>query len=294
MTLTEVYNRVKEETSRGRTMLFDIWVDTSKISDKEELDETTLGDKLSSYPDARFYRIRMYWQYGQSRPRFISEFLVEGQLKPTTMAGHEEEEEDDIPLSKGGGAEHSEESGDLKYPSKKGSTAGIFPQMMMDSNNPLSWMLSEKTEQLRAVREKYEAAKQRIEKFRDEKEKLEREIIKKDHLIENLTTQAEEGVGLNGFLSNNPGVAEKAIEVFGPGLAKLLGDSAGGAMTGASYTEVAQLVAEWINERDDEEQEDIKAIMQAIAIRHQANPEFLQALKNQLAQKQNGSTLKVG
>lgn len=284
-TFQYVLNRVRSESTKNRTLLFDIWIDTTKISDKEQLDAESLEEKLSEYPDAGFIRIRMYWTYGQGTKRFLEEMAIKGEPKPVqTMEGLDDDDDDD---------DEPEEVSPVRGPKKPAAnTPAIGGQrgytMALDMNNPLSWMLQEKTTQLDAVRAKYETAKERIEKLREDKERLERELIQRDHRIENLTSEVEEGAGLNGFLTKNPSVAERAIDVLGPSLAGLI--SGNMQQLAGGYGGVAKDVADWIQEQDEEDQTRIREIMTEIARRAQAAPDFLEALRSQMLKYQQNGT----
>lgn len=274
MDLTELITRVNEETSKNHTLAFDIWAHTQKISDKELHTASSLQEKISAYPDSPTFRVRMYWVYGHSKPRFLKEYLITNMpVQQTPAMGNvhqpaqafaqeefEDDEDDTVPLK-----------------------ASKSMSLRLDGKNPLSWMLHEKISQLERLETKYAAVKQEKEKLRDDKERLERELIKKDHEIEMLNSEAETASsGLSGILGG-PTNAQTAIQVMGPDFMKLFGKLLGIDNSGPPQaTGVLADITDWLQTLDADDQARVREIMVVIATKHRAQPEWLEALRMQM------------
>lgn len=259
------------EHNPPRRVVYDIWIDNNKEYNKEDLSNGELISLFEENPHA-VIRVRMFWEYG-SKPerRLTQEFLI------------------NMPLVNGTGTALDGVDAETEEKAAAPAIQNNTPAVMMnaDNSNPLSWILTERTSQLDEAKRDLREAKEKIETLREKNESLEREIIKKDHTISDLTHQNEEGSGLNGFLSSNPTIAEKAIEVLGPGLMNLLQRPAGEIGTS---NPIIKDIEEWLNNLPEEDQLIFRSIVVAIARRHKVNPEFLQILDGQLNKTKNDKT----
>ncbi len=257
-----IISRVYTEEQKDRLLHFDIWADGHQTNQKTEMTSEELKSMLSQI-DADEVKIRMYWKYGNQRPRFMEEMNIE----KSTMNGVETLKE---PVSepKTATTTHQQNSGNMNN----------GQMTMMDPNNPLSWMLQEKTEQLKEFKEKYREAKDKIETLRNKKEELERTLIQKDHEIENLADEVDGGKGLNGVLKN-----PDAIESLG-GMAEKIAMAIAGAKSNSSTTHnnvVVQDVADWVEDISAEDQAYFHQLLKIIARGHHADPTFLQMILTQ-------------
>jgi len=277
-----VLQRSREREYKNHKLAYDIWADTTKIADRQVMTTEELAKLISSYPSAESIRVRAYWLYGNGNKKLEGDYLIE-QTANKTLNGPEDEPDFDEPM------EDDDDDMPIDMPTtRKKSSSGL--SLKLDSRNPMSWMLHEKSTQLDELKEKYAAMKARAEKLRDEKEKLERELIKKDHEIEIIQSESENTGGLNGFLSSDAGV--KVVEILGPSLVQLLG----GALGGAKNSGVLNEISEWVETISPEDQARVREIMVVIATKHRVQPEFLEALRNQMemvrqSMEQNGTII---
>lgn len=261
--LAYLIKRVKDEAAKGRNLVFDIWVDAHKTHVKEVFSPEDLEFWVDDQQADAEIRIRMYYTYGSNNTsRHIEEFLI----KDVGRTDNHITSTSSVPA----------------IPHAVPTMGTVTPS----AENPLTWILNERTERLNEIKSKYEKAKDKIEEYRDTIVKLERDILQKDNTISNLTSQNEQGKGLNGFLSNNPGVAEKIVEVAGPSLMQLLSQQIGQPKE-LNQGQVAQDVSEWIGQLDADSQNVFRSIVVAIATRHQANPAYLNRLNELLNKNQN-------
>ncbi len=268
MTLQDAIQFIDQQQSeKERDIFLDVWVDARKISNKEQYEdlddlESVLSDKSG------FVRIRVYWKYGSQPFRHLQEFSFH--LNPAS-------EIEAIPNATLGNIEP--EPREYKAPTSR-----------TDPNNPLSWILEERTEALKETKSRLQKMEDKVEHLREEKEKLEREIIKKDTIIDKLNDEVDTPKGLNGFFENNPGVAEKAIEVIGPSLANLLQPQPQ-SIEGGAYTETASKIAAWVSSQADDIQQNFGEAVYWIIQRFNSNPEFLIELIDKLKlKKEDGTT----
>lgn len=279
--MNDLLKKIQTETSKDRNLLFDIWAGDTLVSKKSEFTATEMEQKISDLlQESEYVRVRMYWSYGNQPPRFMQEFSI---IKSAGSSMNGIKDDDDI---------YDE---DFQQPvrqnaPRRATNNSFMKPMSMNGDNPLSWILQEKTEQLREVKEKYSTAKATIETLRSKNEQLERELIKKDHEIDNLSGEVEGGKGLAGFAQQNPDIASKVVESIGNVAAVLMGKALPAAPQTPAYEGTAQDVAEWLMTLNEDDQAYMREIVIHIGKHQKANPQFISNFYQSLNNQQNVAT----